>query len=417
MDDGIGDGRSSPRRSWEVLGTGSQLVLEGVELWWVELPFVAPVVTAAGTHRSRPLLMVRLICRHPTDLSVVEGWGECAALADTAYDAEDVAGAWDTLEHMLLPALWELAGAQGRPLPSVQAVQGLAADAPARPLAFAALEMAVGDAHLRASGRSFAALLGVTNMTVEPGAVTGVPNSTNALVAAVASLVGNGYVRVKVKVAPGTEMATMHALTDWAATAVGPVPRFQVDANGAYGPDDIELLAGLDQFGLLCIEQPFDRGDLESHRRLATRMTTPICLDESLDGPVAVADAVTTGACSVVCVKPARLGGIASALEVIEWCTTHDVAWWIGGMFESGFARRINTALAALPGRTLPGDLAVPATYLAGDLVDRPVVRRDEVSGRLGIDVSDVPGMGPAPDLDRLEASMERRITVTAASI
>ncbi len=84
-------------------------------------------------------------------------------------------------------------------------------------------------------------------------------------------------------------------------------------------------------------------------------LVTPICLDESLDSPARVLGAVGMGACAVVCVKPSRLGGIGAALDVIDWCRSVGVTWWIGGMFESGVARRALVALAALAGPTLPG--------------------------------------------------------------
>ena len=75
------------------------------------------------------------------------------------------------------------------------------------------------------------------------------------------------------------------------------------------------------------------------------------------------------GACSVVEVKPARLGGIGAALEVVESCAAGNVPLWMGGMFESGFARGINTTIAALPGFSWPGDLSPAGTYLAADVV------------------------------------------------
>ncbi|MGD0880512.1 MAG: o-succinylbenzoate synthase [Acidimicrobiales bacterium] len=405
-------GPTTPRRAWEDLGTDRSLILDGAELWWVELPFVRPVATAVGTHRGRPLVLVRLRCRSVRDGTDVDGWGECAALVDATYDAEDVAGAFAGLEQSILPSLGEATARDGGVLPSTTGLGTLAGRVPGRPLSFAALEMAVGDAHMRSTGRSFASVLGVSGATVEPGAVLGVPGSTAELLGAVERLAAAGYARVKVKVAPGTEFTTVSTLAGWAARQPGPTPRFQVDANGSYTPHDADLLVELDRFGLVCIEQPFHRDDLESHRRLAARMSTPICLDESLDGPPSVVDAVTSGACSVVCVKPARLGGLGAALEAIEWCTTTGVPWWIGGMFESGYARRVTTALAALPGPTLPGDVAPPADYLAADLVGPLAGRVDAETGRLAVPVSEVPGMGPVPDRAALEELLVRRVSV-----
>jgi O-succinylbenzoate synthase len=400
------------RDAWDALGTGAALVLDGAELVEVALPVVAPIATAVGVHRNRPLVLVHLRCRTPGGGTVVHGWGECAALGDATYDTEDVQLAWTTLEQVLLPGLASAARSLGGLLPSLGSLRRLAALAPGRPLSFAALEGAVADAHLRAAGRPFAELLGVAGAEVAPGAVVGTARSPDEVVAAVAALAGEGYCRVKVKVTPDTARATVSAVAAWAAGAEGNVPRLQVDANGAFDPGDIDRLVALDGFGLLCIEQPFARDDLESHRRLAARITTPVCLDESLDGPRAVETAVATGACSVVCVKPARLGGIGAALEVVAWCTAAGVPWWVGGMFESGLGRRVNTALGALPGPSLPGDLAPPATYLAVDLVGPPSTRVDPDTGTLVVTVSDVPGSGPVPDDAVLGARTVRRFEV-----
>jgi o-succinylbenzoate synthase len=392
------------RHRWDALGTGAALALDGAELVRVDLGLRAPVGTSAGTHRTRPLLFVRLRCRVPATGRTVDGWGECAALGDTTYDAEDLDDAWDTLGGVLLPGLAGAARSLGGLLVSLGGLHRLAGLAPGHPLAFAAVEAAVADAHLRAAGTSFAGLLGVVGAEVAPGAVVGTAASPDAVVAAVAARAADGYARVKVKIAPGADVDVVAALVAWSASAPDPVPGLQVDANGAYGPDDLDRLAALDRFGLLCIEQPFGRDDLASHRALAARIATPLCLDESLHDPGSVRDAVETGACSVVCVKPARLGGIGSALDVVSWCTTARVPWWIGGMFESGVGRAVTTALAAVPGASLPGDLAPSDTYLADDVVAPAATRTDPVTGRLLVGVADTPGLAPPPDPDRLTA-------------
>ena len=379
--------------------------LESACVVQVDLPLRRPVVTAVGVHRHRPLVLVQLTCR--TDRgSLVEGWGECAALADTTYDAEDVDVAFTALRDALVPALVAAAARCGR-LPSVGS---LPADVPRddRPLAWSALEMAVGDAHLRAADRSLADVLGVTASDVAPGAVLGLPTSTDSLVADLGRLEDEGYARVKVKIAPGAEQLVVDALAGRSDSAI-PV---QVDANGAYGPATVDGLVALDRLDLLCIEQPLGRDDLAGHRELAARLTTPVCLDESLGSPAQVVDAVSTGACSVVCIKPSRLGGIGACLDVVDWCRSAGVPWWFGGMFESGYARQVLTALAAVPGPTLPGDLAPAPTYLAGDLVDPVRVSRDPSGGALLVAVHRGPGVAPAPLAGAIDAHLVRSAAV-----
>src|SRR5665213_931772 len=373
-----GSGNEDHRPSadtWSRLGAEGGTVLDGVELIHAELPFISPVETAVGTHRHRPVVLVHLTAHRPDGTSV-EGWGECAALADTTYDAEDADGAFAWLEASLLPTLLRVSERSGA-LPSVGGLGGLHDDAGHR-LACSAAEMAVADAHLRAADRSLADQLGVAGMRVPAGAVLGLPRSVGQLAADLGRQRAAGFARVKVKVAPGSE-----AIIDGAVRPLlGSGLLVQLDANGTYGDDAIDRLGPLDDLGLVCIEQPLGRDDFDGHRRLAAALATPICLDESLDSPSSVVEAVGSGACSVVCVKPARLGGIGAALDVITWCTDAGVLWWVGGMFESGYARGVNTALAALPGRSLPGDLAPPATYLVADVVQAVPGEVDGTTGR-----------------------------------
>jgi o-succinylbenzoate synthase len=383
-------------RAWGSIGTTGSVQLEAVELWRVELPFRRPVATAKGVHRRRPLVLVKVIGRADGDRSgqTVEGWGECAALADATYDREDVVGSFRALEDTLVSALFAQAG-PGMPSPSD--LGPIRESAPGAQLAFAALEMAVADVHLRAEHRSLADVLGVGGREVDLGAVVGQTDSIEALVEEAQELAAAGFRRLKMKIGMTWDVIPIKAV----AEAV-PQLRLQVDANGAYGEGDVAHLAELDRFGLLCIEQPFDPPGLEAHARLAGRITTPVCLDESLDSPATVERALALGACSVVCVKPARLGGIGAALRVIDSCTARRAPLWMGGMFESGYARGVNTTLAALPGFSWPGDLSPSRTYLRDDLVPEPRLSRSGSDGGLTAPVPTGEGMGPPPDADSL---------------
>jgi O-succinylbenzoate synthase len=377
--------------SWSALGAAGAVTVDGVELRVVELPFLQPVATANGTHRARPLVMVRLLGNRGGE--PVEGWGEGAALADTAYDVENVERSYAALEESLIPALLEELARRGGRLPGPGELDGVRLAAPDTRLAFAALEMAVADAHLRSERRSLAELLGVGGRNVGLGAVVGQAQSIDGLLTEVAPLVDAGFTRVKMKIGPGWDIGPVDAVCDrW------PDLRLQVDANGSYREEDGDHLAGLDRFGLLCLEQPLERTNLEGHARLARRLDTPVCLDESLGSPDSVRRAVEAGACSVVCIKPSRLGGLGPALELVEWCAAAGTPVWMGGMFESGYARGVNTTVAALPGFAWPGDLSPARWYLGDDLVVEPGLVRSGPGGGLAAHVPTGGGMGPTPD-------------------
>lgn len=393
---------AEPVGTWETLGTNTpEIRLVAVELHQVELVFRRPIRTARGEHRRRPVVLVRVVGAGPNGPLV--GWGECAALADRTYDAEDVETAWSQLERSLVPALFVSCGPDHRlPAPSSLA-QIRRVAAPHAPLAFAALEMAVTDAHLRASGMSLAKLLDIQPGPVAAGAVIGRFDTDDQLVAQVDSLVDAGFRRVKMKIEPGADIGPVATVR-----ARYPELGMQVDANESYDERDADHLKQLDEFELLCIEQPFRRDLLEAHARLAARITTPICLDESLTSPLAVAAALASGACSVVCIKPARLGGIGTALETARACRSGGVPMWIGGMFESGYARQVNAAIAGLPGFSWPGDLSPARGYLDEDLLD------GGGPDPAWVNVPAVPGAGLAPDLPTLLRLTTRQLRLEA---
>jgi o-succinylbenzoate synthase len=391
---------------WDDVGSHGSVDLGDVHLWVAELPLMEPVVTAGTVHGLRPVVFVQVTGR--SNGEVVEGWGECAALGDATYDREDVSVSFRVLEETLVPALFEVAGESAR-LPRPTALGGVRQAAPDAPLAFAALEMAVADAHLRVEHRSLAALLGVEHASVELGAVVGIYPTTGPLVARVRELADAGFSRVKMKIGPGWDLDPVDAVS-----RALPGLRLQVDANGSYAEMDADHLMGLDRFGLLCIEQPFGRADLAAHARLAERVSTPVCLDESLGSRADVETALAMGACSVICVKPARLGGLGTALEVIAGCGASGVPLWMGGMFETSYARGVNTTVAALPGFAWPGDLSPATTYLRDDVGTGLRLSRTGPDRSLSASPPQGAGMGPPPDPEALIRCAVRHRTMEA---
>jgi len=190
---------------------------------------------------------------------------------------------------------------------------------------------------------------------------------------------------------PGADLDPVRAVRE----RFGDVP-LQVDANGSYRTQDWAQLAALDPFDLLLVEQPLPPDDLLGSAEVARRIRTPVCLDESITSACAAASAIALKACSVVNVKPGRVGGLLEAVRIHDLCRAEGVPVWCGGMLETGIGRAANLALAALPGFLLPGDLSGSDRYFARDLTD-PFV---PVAGRLRVPTG--PGLGVAPDPDAL---------------
>ncbi len=171
-------------------------------------------------------------------------------------------------------------------------------------------------------------------------------DSIPALLDAVGGYLDEGYVRIKLKIEPGWDVEPVRAVRE----RFGDDVLLQVDANTAYTLADARHLARLDPFDLLLIEQPLDEEDVLGHADLAKLIRTPVCLDESIVSAQSAAAAIRLGACSIVNIKPGRVGGYLEARRIHDVCVAHGVPVWCGGMLETGLGRAANVALAALPG-------------------------------------------------------------------
>lgn len=357
----------------------SSVRLNQVELRRIRLPLVAPFRSSQATEIDRELLLV-----HVTGPDS-EGWGECAAFATPHFSSETVDSAQISLRTSLIPLL-DPANVD------VKTITRALAPVDGSPMAKASLESAVWDAELRSQGQSLASRLGGTRARVPAGVAVGLMDSLPQLVAAVGGYVDQGYLRVKLKIQPSWDLDPVRAIRK-----SFPELPLQVDANMAYELSDLALLKGLDDFDLLLVEQPLGRDDLHGHAELAGSMATPICLDESITSTEAAAAAVELGACSVINIKPGRVGGLAEAVRLHDFCVENEIPAWCGGMLESGVGRAVNLALASLPGFTLVGDLSASSRYFQQDLTP-PFELQDGY-----LPVPSGPGIGVEPIVEVLD--------------
>jgi O-succinylbenzoate synthase len=377
--------------------------IEHVELRRIAMPLVSPFRTSFGSQTERDILLVRVDLAD-TSGTIVEGWGECVALSEPSYSPEYVDGAQHVIVHHLLPRLLAAGRIEaGDVAPALAKLHG-------HPMAKAALEMAILDAQLRAAGQSFASFLGAERALIPSGVSVGIHDSTAELLASVQGYIDDGYVRIKLKIEPGSDIDQVAAVRD----LIGPETPFQVDANTAYRRTDGSHLARLDEFDLLLIEQPLPEDDIIGHARLADEIDTPICLDESLVSASGTADAIELGACEIANIKPGRVGGYLEAVRIHDLCVAKGIPVWCGGMLETGIGRAANAALAALPGFTLPGDISASSRFYARDIVTDPITITDG-----HVTVPTTAGLGFELDRDFLDSvttgriDIDRRGTVT----
>jgi O-succinylbenzoate synthase len=175
---------------------------------------------------------------------------------------------------------------------------------------------------------------------------------------------------------------------------------FHIDCNAAYTPKDTDLFRKLDRYRLAMIEQPLadDGMSLVNHADLQAELDTPICLDESALSLAHVEAAIRLGACRVVNIKMARVGGLEASRRIQALCAQHGIPCWVGGMLETAIGGAICAELATLPNFTYPGDI-FPSSYFYHNDLGKPEI---VVAGRGRIATSRVPGIAQEPDPDLL---------------
>ena len=362
----------------------------------IRLPLREPFRISSGSVTER---RIGLLTLHEAGGESV--WSECVAGEGPNYSPETLDTAWLALREWVAPRVL------GVPWSEASEVHALLQpDIRGHRMAKAALEMGCWALAARIRGRSLSHALSGTRDRIATGISLGIQPSPEALVEKAREAVREGYRKVKLKIAPGSDVAFVGAVRE----ALGSGAHLMADANSAYTLADADHLAELDAFDLMMIEQPLAHDDLVRHAELQRRLRTPICLDESITDVQRAEDMLALGSGRIVNIKPGRVGGFTSSKAIHDLCRSRDVPVWCGGMLESGIGRAYNVALASLPGFTLPGDLSPSARYWARDIVTPEWTMSDDGM----VDVPrDRPGLGITVDEDRIDDLTVRAETLT----
>ena len=365
--------------------------IDRLELRLLRLPLVHFFETSFGRSDDRAFVLVTAFG------DGVEGWGECVAEAGPYYSPETTETAWHVIAEFVAPRVLGAPFAHPRDiLPALSPIRG-------HNMAKAAVEMAAWDLFARQEGMPLARALGGTRARIESGVSIGIQDTLAQLLSKVETELAAGYRRIKIKVKPGWDVGAIRAVRE----RFGTVP-LMADANAAYRLSDADHLRRLDEFDLMMIEQPLGYEDVLDHARLQQRLTTPICLDESIHDAKTALEAIELGACRIINVKPGRVGGHAESIRLHDLCAARGVPVWHGGMLESGIGRAHNIHLASLPNFSLPGDIAASRRYFVPDLIDPPI----EVAADGTIAVPTDPGIGVAIDRARVAAATLRQLSL-----
>jgi O-succinylbenzoate synthase len=367
--------------------------IEAITLREIRMPLVRFFETSFGRTTERRILLVTAHCEG------VDGWGECTAGEHPFYSEESTETAWYVLREYLAPAL------AGQRLESAREAAFRMSAVRGHRMAKAALENALWDAEAEARQLPLWQLVGGTRKELAAGVSIGIQDSHEQLLDTIAAELEAGYQRIKVKVKPGWDLDVLAKIR-----ARFPGILLSCDANSAYTLDDLEHLCKFDEFRLLMLEQPLWSDEIYMHALLQHKMSTNICLDESIVSARHALAAIEMKACRILNIKLGRVGGFSEAIRVHDLALASEVPVWCGGMLESGIGRSHNLALSTLAGFSLPGDVSASARYWKEDIIEPEVT----VSPTGTIAVGSRPGRGYALRHDLIERLTVRQQTIRA---
>jgi len=299
-----------------------------VTLWRQETEIRVPVRSAGQLHQQRSRLFL-CVERHG-----VCGYGEVAPQPEELNGDAAISDVIDEIRVFVVPQLRQILEREGA-LPAWTRVARLAGSRAASNPAVALVEMALLDLELRTTRSSIDALWPVEFDTPSQATISLIDDTTFN--------VEPGVARVRAKLSGSALSAG--ALRRLEQIAVPVLLDYNCRARS-----DTDVLEQLRQVrtvaDVAAIEQPYDVGNVVDTARLAEQLDVPISIDEGLRSVRDLSQIVRYRAAEVVCVKPARVGGLANARTIIIRARAEGLRPYVGGFFESPYARRVHRALA-----------------------------------------------------------------------
>jgi mandelate racemase len=285
--------------------SGPTLTVAGIETFAVEVPMTYPLGTSAAIVKTAPLLLV--------DLHTEEG------VTGRTYLFCYRRSVPRAIDAVLRDAVSLVAGEQAAPLDVAARLArrfALAGVAGVVRMALSALDAALWDALAVAAGVPLAALLGA-----RPRPIPAYNSSGLGLMAPEAAadeaekLIAGGFRAVKLRLGHATldeDLAACRAVRKRLPDATA----LLVDYNQALTvAEAVRRGRALQGEGIAWLEEPIRHDDYAGYAAVSRELSVPVQLGENFNGPEAMLEALTAGACDYVMPDVARIGGVSGWLH------------------------------------------------------------------------------------------------------
>lgn len=340
------------------------LKIEKIEIFPVRYPMVmrfkffeAPVGLP-----GRPAVIIKITADDGT-----VGWGESVPIP--RWSGETLEGAVSVLRNYLIPTL------VGHDVFDVEGIHKAMTKEIANgfstswPITKAGLDIALHDLMGKALKKNVAELWGrktpddlLLSWTLNPRKLDEIPELIEKGRA-------RGYENFNVKVAPDKafdiEMCKM-------VKKLAPDGFLWADANGGYDEAAaLEMAPKLADIGVAVLEGPLHPNHLAGYQKLVRQGALPILMDEGCVSPVEVEEFIKLRCINGVAMKPARCGGLTSAVAQLDLLEKHNLMFLGSGLTDPDISLAATLILYGAYGLKKPAALNGPQ-FLGESVLKEP---------------------------------------------
>ena len=335
------------------------ITLKRLELYLLDLPQKSAFVSGIGKRKSKETLIVKWI-----DLEGNVAYGECSCRPDPYYSAEFLMASVSLIEKFIVPFL-QPTQTYGDVLQLLKKIRGWN-------FTKSAIESAMFQLVKTQQQYDLSNAINEKPISEVPvGISLGIYGDAQALYEKVQESIDESYKRLKFKISPAVDTKVFDYINP---LLFDHQVQVNFDANGSFREGDLDKLGYFVNTYQTAIEQPTppNRFDL----CLLAKQKFPdlkVCFDEEVKS---IGDLVKLHALEAIDelnLKIGRVGGITNSIQILNYCSDHDIPCWIGGMFETGIGRLQNLEFAAHLPNAKAHDLSPSSRYFKEDIISPEV--------------------------------------------
>lgn len=365
------------------------LTIERIDVYPVRYPTVMRFKFFEGptSGGGRPAILIKITASDGT-----VGWGESVPIPRWSY--ETLEGATATIENYLKPILIGLDPFDLRTIHETMNREVANSFSTGQPITKAGIDIALHDLIGKALGVNLATLWGrstkddlLLSWTLNPRTLDDLPDL-------VQKGLDRGFANFNVKVAPDPEFDIAMCA---AVKEMVPDTFLWADANGGYDlATALDAAPRLADIGVPVLEQPIPANNLTGYQRLRKQGALPIIMDEGVVSPTDLHQFIQLGCLDGMAMKPARCGGLVSAVQQIKLVQDAGLMFLGSGLTDPDVSLAASVILYSAFGLEYPAALNGPQ-FLGESVITEPFIPRD---GR--IPVPKGPGLGITVDESKL---------------